>query len=75
MILTHPRNIDSITRRPDNSRKEARERRKQRKEEERNQKKQEIRRLKALKMKELRKKLDQIGREGGFDIDTEGKSV
>lgn len=29
--------------------------------------------MKALKMKELRQKVEKIGREGGLDIDTQGK--
>lgn len=37
-------------------------------------KKEEVRRMKALKMKELRQKLEQIGREGGVEIDTGGQS-
>jgi protein KRI1 len=74
VIPKHPRNLPSVVRRQDTTRKEARERRKQRKEEELKTKKEEVRRMKALKMKELRRKLEQIGREGGVEIDTEGKT-
>ncbi|KAF8589513.1 hypothetical protein K439DRAFT_1383413 [Ramaria rubella] len=71
VIATHPRNLSSIVRREDTKRKEARERRKQRKEEELQKKREEVRRMKALKMKELRQKLEQIGKEGGVDMDSE----
>ncbi|KAF8526002.1 KRI1-like family C-terminal-domain-containing protein [Hysterangium stoloniferum] len=69
LIAVHPRNLESTVRRQDTTRKEARERRKQRKEEEKIKKREEIKRLKALKMKELRQKLEEIGREGGIEID------
>ena len=69
-IARHPRNLTSTVRRQDTTRKEGRERRKARKEEELLQKREEVKRLKALKMKELRRKLEQIGKEGGLqDID------
>ena len=69
-IARHPRNLTSTVRRQDTTRKEARARRKARKEEELLQKREEVKRLKALKMKELRRKLERIGREGGLqDID------
>ncbi|PBK77884.1 hypothetical protein ARMSODRAFT_924095 [Armillaria solidipes] len=64
-IKSYPRNIPSLVRREDTTRKDARERRKTRKEEELQKKKEEVRRLKSLKMKEIRAKLDRIGREGG----------
>jgi protein KRI1 len=51
------------------SRKDARERKKQRKDEELAKKREEVKRLKGLKMKELKAKLERIGREGGKDID------
>lgn len=69
MIKSYPRNLPSLVRREDTGRKEARERRKIRKEEELSKKREEIRRLKGLKMKELRAKLERIGREGGKDVD------
>jgi len=69
LIATHPRNLESTARRQDTTRKEARERRKQRKEQEKIKKREEIKRLKALKMKELRQKLEEIGQEGGIEID------
>ncbi|KIK69016.1 hypothetical protein GYMLUDRAFT_35057 [Collybiopsis luxurians FD-317 M1] len=81
IIQTHPRNIPSLVRREDTTRKQARERRKQRKQEELQKKQEEVKRLKALKMKELRAKLDRIGKEGGKkltedpalqDLDLEG---
>ncbi len=56
-------------RREDTTRKDARERKKQRKAEELKQKKEEVKRLKALKMKEIRAKLEKIGREGGKNFD------
>ncbi|KAF9012710.1 KRI1-like family C-terminal-domain-containing protein [Cyathus striatus] len=65
-IAAFPRNIGSTVRREENTRKEARERRKQRKEEEIQKRKEEVRRLKALKMREIRRKLDMIGMEGGL---------
>ncbi|CAL1711960.1 unnamed protein product [Somion occarium] len=68
-IPRYPRNITSLVRREDSSRKEERERRKARKEEEVLKKKEEVKRLKALKMKELRVKLEQIGKEGGKNLE------
>ncbi|TBU36557.1 KRI1-like family C-terminal-domain-containing protein, partial [Dichomitus squalens] len=68
-IARHPRNLPSLVRRQDTSRKEAREKRKARKEEELLKKKEEVKRLKALKMKELRAKLERIGAEGGKRLD------
>ncbi|KZT04845.1 Krr1-domain-containing protein [Laetiporus sulphureus 93-53] len=68
-IARYPRNIPSLVRRQDSSRKEAREKRKARKEEELLKKKEEIKRLKALKMKEIRTKLEMIGREGGKSLE------
>lgn len=56
-------------RREDTTRKEAREKRKARKEEELAKKREEISRLKALKMRELRSKLERIGREGGKSLE------
>ncbi|THH07868.1 hypothetical protein EW145_g3091 [Phellinidium pouzarii] len=70
-IPAHPRTIDSTVRREENPRKEARERKKQRKEEKILQKREEVKRLKALKMKEIREKLERIGKEGGKSIDDE----
>ncbi|OBZ65900.1 Protein kri1 [Grifola frondosa] len=69
MIPRHPRNLPSLVRRQDTSRKDAREKRKARKEEELLQKKEEVKRLKALKMKNLRAKLERIGREGGKSLE------
>ncbi|CCM05885.1 uncharacterized protein FIBRA_08122 [Fibroporia radiculosa] len=80
-IARHPRNLPSLVRREDSSRKEAREKRKARKEEELLRKREEVKRLKALKMKDLRAKLEKIGKEGGTnfheskalqDLDLEG---
>ena len=68
-IARHPRNLPSLVRRQDTSRKEAREKRKARKEEELLKKKEEVKRLKALKMKELRAKLERIGAEGGKKLE------
>lgn len=75
-ITRYPRNIGSLVRREDSSRKEAREKRKARKEEEMLKKKEEVKRLKALKMKEVRSKLEMIGREGGKKLeDTKGRPL
>ena len=68
-IARHPRNLKSLVRRQDTTRKEAREKRKARKEEELLKKKEEVKRLKSLKMKEVRAKLERIGREGGKKLD------
>ncbi|PVF96620.1 Krr1-domain-containing protein [Serendipita vermifera] len=70
-IATHPRNLPSLVRRQDTSRKEAREKRKQRKEEEKAMKKEEVNRLKALKMREIREKVERIEREGGKGVKSE----
>jgi protein KRI1 len=76
VIKGYPRNLPSIVRREDTSRKEARERKKQRKEDELAKRREEVKRLKSLKMKELRAKLERIGREGGKNLDeTKGKSL
>jgi len=69
VIKTYPRILPSLVRREDTTRKEGRERRKQRKEEELSKRKEEVRRMKGLKMKELRVKLERIGREGGKNVD------
>ena len=69
VIKGYPRNLPSVVRREESSRKEARERKKQRKEEELAKKREEVKRLKGLKMKDLRAKLERIGREGGKNID------
>ncbi|KAL6304942.1 KRI1-like family C-terminal-domain-containing protein [Sparassis latifolia] len=68
-IARYPRNLPSLVRREDTSRKEAREKRIARKEEELLKKKEEVKRLKALKMKELRAKLEKIGKEGGKNLE------
>ncbi|KAF9047029.1 hypothetical protein BDZ89DRAFT_1058086 [Hymenopellis radicata] len=70
-IKSFPRNLPSLVRREDTTRKDARERKKQRKAEELSQKKEEVKRLKALKMKEIRAKLERIGREGGKNVDND----
>ncbi|KAG6897712.1 hypothetical protein C0992_011922 [Termitomyces sp. T32_za158] len=69
VIPTYPRNLSSLVRREDTTRKEARERRKQRKAEELQQKREEVKRLKALKMKEIRARLERVGREGGKSLE------
>jgi protein KRI1 len=69
IIKGYPRNLPSLVRREDTSRKDARERKKQRKEEELARKREEVKRLKGLKMKELKAKLERIGREGGKNLD------
>ncbi|KDQ13913.1 hypothetical protein BOTBODRAFT_44855 [Botryobasidium botryosum FD-172 SS1] len=71
VISRFPREIPSLVRRTDTTRKEARERRKQRKEEELLKKKEEVKRLKALKLKEVRKKLAMVSEEAGLE-DIEG---
>lgn len=75
-ISRHPRNLPSLVRRQDTTRKEAREKRKARKEEELLKKKEEVNRLKALKMKDLRAKLERISREGGKRLEeSQGSSA
>ncbi|KAF8627768.1 hypothetical protein AX17_006133 [Amanita inopinata Kibby_2008] len=64
-IQTFPRNLPGTARREDSTRKDARARRHERKLAELEQKKEEVRRLKGLKMKEIRKKLEIIGKQGG----------
>ena len=66
VIPSFPRSIPTLVRREDSRRKDAREKRKQRKEGEMEKKREEVRRLKTLKMKEIRRKLETIGREGGL---------
>ncbi|KAK7057684.1 Kri1-C domain-containing protein [Favolaschia claudopus] len=77
-IKTYPRNLPSLVRREDTTRKDARERRKQRKEEELAKRKEEVRRLKGLKVKEIRARLERAGvatkeadslQELGLDLD------
>ncbi|KAF8911661.1 KRI1-like family C-terminal-domain-containing protein [Gymnopilus junonius] len=65
-IPTFPRNLPSLVRRPDTTRKEARERKKTRKEEEIQKKREEVKRLKALKMREVKRKLEMISKQGGL---------
>ena len=61
-------------RREDTARKDARERKRKRKEEELAKKKEEVQKMKRLKMKELRAKLERVGREGGKNYDdTQGE--
>ncbi|KAJ6497509.1 KRI1-like family C-terminal-domain-containing protein [Mycena sanguinolenta] len=77
-IKTYPRNLPSLVRREDTTRKDARARRKQRKEEEHAKRKEEVRRLKGLKVKEIRARLERAGvatgeaeslQELGIDLD------
>ncbi|KAF5385845.1 hypothetical protein D9615_002328 [Tricholomella constricta] len=69
VIPSHPRNLSSLVRREDTKRKDARERKRQRKEEELQKRREEVKRLKGLKMKEIRARLEKIGREGGKNLD------
>lgn len=71
MIKGFPRVLPETVRREDTTRKDARARKKQRKEEEMQKKREEVKRLKALKMKELRAKLDMIGKEGGKSFEND----
>ncbi|KDR76334.1 hypothetical protein GALMADRAFT_247726 [Galerina marginata CBS 339.88] len=71
-IPSFPRNLPSLVRREDTTRKEARERRKQRKEEELRKKREEVQRLKALKMREVKRKLDLVSKQGGLRIQGAG---
>lgn len=67
-IPSFPRNVDTVRRPAPHTerRKEARERRRERKEEELKEKREDVKRLKGLKMKEMKKKLEMIGKEGGW---------
>jgi protein KRI1 len=65
-IASFPRILPSVVRRQDTTRKEARERRKERKEEELRKRQEEVKRMKALKMREIRRKLERVGREAGL---------
>ncbi|KAG6920046.1 hypothetical protein DXG01_010114 [Tephrocybe rancida] len=69
VIPSYPRNLPSLVRREDTTRKDARERKKQRKEEGLLKRREEVKRLKGLKMKEIRSRLEQIGREGGKSLE------
>ncbi|KAG6886320.1 hypothetical protein C0993_006730 [Termitomyces sp. T159_Od127] len=71
VIPTYPRNLPSLVRREDSTRKDARERRKQRKAEELQKKREEVKRLKSLKMKEIRARLERVGREGGKSLEND----
>ncbi|KAJ7594856.1 KRI1-like family C-terminal-domain-containing protein [Mycena floridula] len=66
-IKTFPRVLPTTVRREDTTRKDARARKKERKEAELQKKREEVKQLKSLKMKEIRAKLDRIGKEGGID--------
>ncbi|KAF8625368.1 hypothetical protein AX15_005419 [Amanita polypyramis BW_CC] len=70
-IQRFPRNLPNTVRRQESTRKDARARRKERKHAEMEQKREEVRRLKNLKMKEIRKKLEIIGKEGGRGRDVD----
>lgn len=59
----------------DTKRKEERERKKERTEEKISKKREEVRRLKALKMKDVLRRLERIGKEGGVDVDDFGLSL
>ena len=65
-ITSFPRILPSAVRRQDTTRKDARERRKERKEEELRKRQEEVKRMKALKMREIRRKLERVGREAGL---------
>ncbi|KAK2462934.1 hypothetical protein APHAL10511_005132 [Amanita phalloides] len=64
-IQTFPRILPDTVRRQDSTRKTARTRKRERKEAEVEQKREEVRRMKSLKMKDMKKKLEKIGKEGG----------
>ena len=72
-IPRFPRTIPSTVRRADTTRKEARERRRRRREEEVERRREEVRVLKALKMREVRRKLEMIGREAGLRGELDGE--
>lgn len=73
-IARFPRTIPSTLRRPDTTRVDARARRRERKEEEKLQKREEVKRLKSLRLKDLQKRMERVGREGGIEIGEDGKS-
>lgn len=68
-IPSYPRDIPTLARRQDTTRKDARKRKKERKQAELEKRKEEVRRLRALKMRELKHKLEKVGREGGLEVD------
>ena len=68
-ILTHPRNIETLVRRTDDTRKTKREARKERKEAERLAKEEETRRLKGKKRREMEAQITALKAELGEDLD------
>lgn len=68
-VQAFPRTLPDTVRRQDSTRKDARARRRERKEAELEQRRQEVSRMKNLKMKEIKKKLEMIGAEGGVGED------
>lgn len=73
-IASFPRVLPSVVRRQDTTRKNARERRKERKEEEHRKRQEEVKRMKALKMREIRRKLERVGREAGLKKTSRGNN-
>ncbi|KAI0262233.1 KRI1-like family C-terminal-domain-containing protein [Gloeopeniophorella convolvens] len=67
-IPAFPRAVESVRRPSEHAerRREARERRRERKEAEKTQRREEVKRLKGLKTREMRAKLERIGKEGGW---------
>ncbi|GLC34476.1 hypothetical protein PLESTB_001257000 [Pleodorina starrii] len=59
-IITHPRNIEGVVRKPDDKRKRQRDAKKQRLEEAAEAEREEVKRLKNLKKQEIEGKLDKL---------------
>ena len=64
-LKQYPRTIKDSLRKPDNSRKEARERRDQRKDEEKRQRKEDMRQMKTMKRQEMEEKMARLRDEAG----------
>lgn len=68
-ISTHPRNIDSLVRRPDDARKSKRQAKAERKAAERAVQEEETRKQKGKKRREMERQLEQLKAELGDSVD------